>query len=179
MRSAAIALPIAVLSCAVLAQEAEYEIPGLFGECHPFFATTKDFLTVYERPDLRSPTRQIPYNEGWEIPYTTGHTRVIQIGKVTAKADVPLTYCSIKPLSVSAVPAGQTVEFLFYEGEGYGRIRIDGGQCTVPVHDDLGFFSLNQALNVQPWIHAKYADGSSPGWVPLTNIEIRGAGVRC
>lgn len=177
MRAAAITL--AAFSTVALAQDAELEFPKLFGECHPIFAATSEFLTVHENPDLRSRSKSIPYSEGWEIPYDTGHTKVIRIGRATAKVDVPLDYCEITPAILTKVSAGQTVEYLFYEGEGFGRIRIGDGQCTVPIHDELGFFDVDDLPDIQPWIRVTYADGTSPGWMSLSSTQLRGAGIRC
>lgn len=174
---------IVAACCSVAsAQQAELEIPGVFGECTPVYAAAQDGLTLYRQPDLRSKRISIPYREGWRIPAPKrdGLTRVLSIGSLRVVTPEDRMYCTVAPTDGPAqLRAGEIVEYLYDVGEGFGEIRFRGGQCQAEVHEKLGHFEVIQLPIVQVWLKVFFADGSSPGWLLHDNSQIRVAHVLC
>lgn len=175
---------VIVASCCSIAsaQEAELEIPGVFGECTPVHAAAQDGLSLYQEPDLRSKRVVIPYRAGWRIPAPKhdGLTRVIRIGLLRVVEPDEGASCSVKPNDGPAkLQPGETVEYLFYIGEGFGRIRFRGGECEAEVVEKLGHFEVIQPSEVQVWLKVYFADGSSPGWLLHDGSQTRVANVLC
>jgi len=164
------------------AQQAELEVPGVFGECSPVYAAAKDGLSLYRRPDLRSERIEIPYRAGWRIPAPKGDglTRVLRIGTLRVIEPDEGMNCSVVPTDGPAqLLVGETVEFLYYVGEGFGQIRFRGGQCVAEVIEDFGHFEPIDGPDFQVWLRVYFADGSSPGWLYHDGSQTRVADVLC
>jgi hypothetical protein len=140
----------------------------VFGECLRDWVALTDTLTLYKRADLRSERVTVPYRKGWRIPTERrdGLTRVLRIGALEViKAD-PGLRCSIPPTEGPAqLVAGETVDYLYYLGEGFGEIGLRGGQCQALVAEDFGMFRLVRAPEVNVWLKVLFRDGTSPGWL--------------
>ena len=163
-------------------QQAELEVPGVLGECMPVHATAQDGLILYRRPDLRSERIEIPYQSGWRIPAPKrdGLTRVLRIGELRVIEPDERMSCAVTPTDGPArLIVGETVEFLFYVGEGFGRIRFRGGQCEAQVVEKLDYFEAIRLPDVQVWLKVYFADGSSPGWLLHDGSQTRVADVLC
>lgn len=164
------------------AQQAELEVPGVFGECNPVYAAAKDGLSLYRRPDLRSERIEIPYRAGWRIPAPKGDglTRVVRVGTLRVIEPDDRMYCSVAPTDGPAqLLVGETVEYLYYVGEGFGEIRFRGGQCEAEVIDALGHFEPIELPDVQVWLRVYFTDGSSPGWLYHDGSQTRVVDVLC
>ena len=175
---------IIVATCCSIAsaQQAELEVHGVFGECNPVHAAAQDGLTLYRKPDLRSKRIEIPYREGWRIPAPKrdGLTRVLQIGALRVTGPNDRMYCTVPPTSGQAkLRLGEIVEYLYDVGEGFGEIRVRGGQCQAYVAEMLDHFEVIRLPDVQVWLNVYFADGSSPGWQFYDGSQTRVAGVRC
>ncbi len=163
-------------------QPATLEVKGVFGECHPVYAAVTDELTLYAEPDLRSETIRVPYREGWRVPAprSEGLTRVLQLGALEVIEPDPSIYCRVPPTEgPTALLIGEVVEYLYYVGEGFGEIRVRGGQCQAEVVEDLGHFRTLELPDVQVWFRVFFADGSSPGWLFFDGSQVRVADVLC
>jgi hypothetical protein len=164
------------------AQPAEHETRGVFGECLPVWAAANNVLTLYSRPDLRSERVEVPYREGWRIPAEKrdGLTRVLRVGALEVIKPDPLLHCPIPPKDGPAqLVAGETVDYLYYRGEGFGEIRFRGGQCQAQVAEDFGIFRLVRPPEVQAWLKVLFSDGTSPGWLLHDGSQARAARIIC
>lgn len=167
---------VAICSSQAWAQQAELEVPGVFGECNPVYAAKKDELSLYRRPDLRSERFEIPYRVGRRIlaPKLHGLTRVLRIGTLRVIEPDDQMTCSVAPTKGPAqLLAGETVEC-----EGFGEIRLRGGQCRVMI-EDPGHIELIEPPDVQIWLRVYFADGSSPGWLYHDGSQTSVADVLC
>lgn len=176
-------LALNVVACtAALGQEAVLEVRGVFGECAPILASTSDRLVLYERPDLRSPTREVAYRENWRVVFSKkdGFTRVLRLGTLTVIKPEVLARCEPAPENGSLdLQVGEEVRYLYYLGEGFGRIAVHGFECDSPVHPKLGVFETVETPEVQSWLRVLHADGSSPGWLLDDGKQVRPLGVEC
>lgn len=174
---------VLVVSCgSASAQPAELEIRGVFGECGPVWTAARDGLTLHRRPDLRSERVEVPYREGWQVPAEKrdGLTRVLRVGTLEVIKPDPLLHCSIPPKDGPAqLVVGETVDFLYYRGEGFGEIRFRGGQCQAQVAEDFGIFRLVRPPEVQAWLKVLFRDGTSPGWLFHDGSQTRVARIIC
>lgn len=153
---------------AILAQPAELEVGRVFGECGPVYAASQDGLELHREPDLNAEKFHIPYRKGWRIPApkSEGLTRVLRIGSLRVIQPDDRMRCSLSPtVGTAELAVGETVEYLYYLGEGFGEIRFRGGQCSAQVHEDLGHFEVVTSQEAQVWLRVFYADGTSPGWL--------------
>ncbi len=71
------------------------------------------------------------------------------------------------------------MEYLYYHSEGFGEIRVRGGQCQAEVAESLGHFELVRPPYVQIWFKVFFEDGSSPGWLLHDGTQMRVVDVRC
>ncbi|MCI5106351.1 MAG: hypothetical protein MRY76_06545 [Pseudomonadales bacterium] len=163
---------------AAIAQQAVYEVPGLFGECLPIYASAGQTLTLYQSPDLDSERMVIPYGEGWNIPYIKSErlTRVISFGEVELLSDQNLLSCEPLPEGgQTQLSAGERLTYMYYLGEGMAKVLFGDSVCGMDIIDArvLAF------PDVQPWIKVLYRDGSSPGWLSNDGSQTTVAGLRC
>jgi hypothetical protein len=182
MLRASILAALTLLSATAGAQPAELEIEGVFGECLPIWAATRDGLELYREPDLRSERVEIPYRAGWQIPAPKldGLTRVLSIGRLRVRTPDPRMHCSIPPRDgPPELIESESVEYLYYVGEGFGEIRFRGGQCQAQVDEQFGHFESIELPVVQVWLKVFFADGTSPGWLLHDGSQTRVADVRC
>ena len=164
------------------AQPAALEVPGVFGECNPVHAALNDELRLHQRPDLESAERVIPFRQGWRVlaPKPEGLTRVLSIGALRVIEPDEQMYCKLEPQDgpASLLP-GETVEYLYYLGEGFGEIRFRGAQCSASVVEDFGHFATLRLPEIQVWLRVFHADGTSPGWLLDDRSQTRVAGIEC
>ncbi|MEM7706192.1 MAG: hypothetical protein AAF358_11600 [Pseudomonadota bacterium] len=164
------------------AQDAELEVRRVFGECTPIYASAQDDLNLFRRPDLRSKQLRLQYQKGWRIPTDKqqGITRVIEIGKLRVLKDDERLDCPQPPaVGPPTLVVGETVEYLFYLGEGMGRVRFRGAECSSQVVEDFAVYETLQWPEVQVWFRVFFADGSSPGWLLLDGQQIVVSDVLC
>lgn len=164
------------------AQEAVLEVRRVFGECRPVYASAQEGLSLYQRPDLRSEQIRLEYRKGWRIPTDKqqGITRVIEVGKLRVLKDDERLDCPQPPaVGPSTLVVGETVEYLFYLGEGMGRVRFRGAECSSQVVEDFAVYETLQWPEVQVWFRVFFADGSSPGWLLLDGQQIVVSDVLC
>lgn len=150
------------------AQDAIYTVPGIFGECLPHYAATKNRLQLYQSPNKESQTKIIPYGVDWIIPfrYQDDLTRIISLGQLKANKSIATKQCKPElPEGNSLIEKGSVVDYLHYLGEGYGRILFNGSQCDVKTYKGFGDFETISNPEVQMWRRVLYRDGSSPGWL--------------
>lgn len=164
------------ISC-LIAQPAHIEISQLFGECFPQYAANSNVLDLYTLPNLESDHYQVPYRENWLIPYlkSSGFTRVIEIGQIRATSSEILQQCSVQPNTELTLQAGETVDYLYYLGEGFAKVVLHGSECHMFIDDD----EIVRYPNVQAWIRVLYADGTSPGWLLHDGTQTKNVGVLC
>lgn len=175
---------LAVLACSSWAgaQPAAIEVPGVFGECNPVYASAADELNLFRRPDLESEHVVIPYRAGWRIeaPKRDGLTRVLSIGSLRVTNPDERMVCRVGPQQGPAtLVTGELVDYLYYQGEGFGEIRFRGAECSAEVEESLGHFELLTMPDVQIWLRVFYADGTSPGWLLHDGSQTRVAGIEC
>ncbi len=156
-------------------------VDGVFGECRPVYAAAQDDLNLHRQPDLRKKFR-LQYRKGWRIPTDKreGVTRVIEIGRLRVLKDDEQLDCPQSPaVGPPALVVGEMVEYLFYLGEGMGRVQFRGAECSSQVVEDLGVYETLQWPEVQVWFRVFFADGSSPGWLLLDGQQIVVSDVLC
>ncbi len=163
---------------AALAQQAAMELAGLFGECTPIYAAADDTLTLHESPNLESAQHEIPYREGWKVPYvrSDGLTRVISFGEIELASEETLMNCDVLPENGQMrLNRGDLVTYLYYLGEGFAKVRVRGSECELDIADA----KVSVHPDVQPWIKVLYRDGTSPGWLLNNGTQTVTAGLRC
>lgn len=160
----------------LIARPAQIQIPRLFGECFPQYASNSSSLKLYTLPDLESDIVQLPYKENWLIPYSksSGVTRVVEIGQVRVSSPEVLQCSSQSPSEIS-LQAGELVDYLYYLGEGYANVAVQGLECYMFIEND----EVVRYPVVQVWIRVLYADGSSPGWLLNDFTQTKNVGVLC
>lgn len=163
-------LLLLLTSQATLAQESEFEIKGVFGECYRHYSSKNESLKLHNKPNKSSKIQIISYGKDWEIPYKGGVTRVITSGKLIALQEHKLAYC-IPALKTDdrKITKGEKVKYLYYTGEGYGIVLFKGSKCNAPVYEGFNVFENILYPEVQAWIKVLYKDKSSPGWLLLND----------
>lgn len=159
---------VVVYSGLIRAQPSELEVDGVFGECSPVHAARGAELRLFREPDLESEEVRIPYQPGWRVvaPKAEGLTRVLRSGALRVIKHDDTMYCEVKPeQGEQTLVPGETVQLLYYVGEGFGEIRFRGAECIADVESGLDFFELITAPEVQIWLRVFNADGTSPGWL--------------
>lgn len=153
----------------VVSQPAEFEIPGLHNfECVPTFMSTRDRLVLYRRPTIESDSFEIPYRKEWEVPAprSEGMTRILSAGLLRVIEPDDELRCEVEPENgPEGLVAGEVVQFLYRTVEGWGVIRVRGGQCHARVSPGFGLFEGLEEPEIQEWLRFFYADGTSPGWL--------------
>ena len=170
------------VSSPLWAQPAALEASGVFGECNPVNAAVGDELRLHREPNAESEQLVIPYRQGWRVvaPKREGLTRVLTIGVLRVIEPDERMTCSVEPQEgPSSLASGETVEYLYYLGEGFGQIRFRGAQCSAEVVEELGHFAVIRLPEVQVWLRVFYADGTSPGWLLHDGTQTRVVDVEC
>lgn len=146
-----------------LAQSAEMELDKLYGECTPQYIAFQDSLVVYSSPDLRSTKSQIKYQQGWHVPYSSGKTRVLEMGKV---------------IQLNQNGENSSYEYLYDLGEGYAKLRKGEEEYELPVSKSKDF-KIESKPKIQTWIKVEHKDKTSPGWLLLESEQVRVHKVLC
>lgn len=134
------------------------------------------------RLTIRSARVEVSYRAGWRIPAPKGEglTRVLRIGTLRVIEPDDRMICSVAPtVGPAQLVSGETVEYLYYVGEGFGEIRFRGAQCQAEVAESLGHFEPIELPQVQVWLRVFFGDGSSPGWLLHDGSQTRLADVLC
>lgn len=177
-----IGLVVTALFGVASAQQAELEFSGILGECTPVYAAAQDGLTLFRTPDVTSEQIEIAYQTGWHIPAPRhqGLTRVLSAGLLRVIEPDDRMHCSVRPTEGPAtLVVGETVEYLYYRGEGIGEIRFRGAECQADIDRDSGHFESIKAPDIQVWLRVFFFDGTSPGWLLHDGSQTRVVRLLC
>ena len=145
-------------------QPAELELSGVFGEGIRGYSSTVESLSLQKDPDLRSSSVQIQYTVDRLISYVKGGgvTRVLRTGIVNATTPEPLVRCNrVTRDGNSRLVVGEEVQYLYYLGEGIGRVKVRDAECDL----DIAKTRVIEIPVVQEWLKVLSTDGTSPGWL--------------
>lgn len=68
---------------------------------------------------------------------------------------------------------GEEIEYLQYASEGYGTARVGGKICVVPVEFEVETFGSDlEQPDTEWWVRVTYGDGTSPGWLLVTDGQV-------
>lgn len=161
--------------------DAELVQQGIFGECKSTYASANDGLILYREHNISSEKYTLSFKKGWAIKYNPneGVTKVITSGKIEVAKEYILRQCHPKLKNSVTLEIGTQLNFLYYLGEGYGKIDYEGTQCDAEIDEGFGYFKHISSPIIQVWIKVLNADESLAGWLLYNGVQTKITGVEC
>ncbi len=163
-------LPFVLNSAVIYA--ASFETNTWPGEGRPTLISKKNNLLLFARPDAVSERIEIPYENGWLIPFDKSRLQTLKSDTlVVKKPETRQIWCG--QLENVQFKMGDEVEVLQYRAEGVYTSRLDGRLCEIPIYGKDNLFGKLPEPVVNWWVRFIYADGSSPGWLLVEHDQVK------
>ncbi len=136
---------------------------GWPGEGIPRLAARNDELVLHKTPDSTSGSRQLKYKTGWLIVWD-------QSKVITKKSAMWTVKKEIKKGSCGTLSPGNRVEFLQFEGEGWGTFRVGDKICSLKAARESNFDKEDEWPEVEWWVRVLDHTKSPVGWL-LVDVQ--------
>ena len=151
---------------------AEFETKTWPGEGVPVLIAHSDSLILRQIPRTESPTIAIPYHEGWRIPFDESIHRTLKSRTIVVKRTKTIERSCGESVMYTFME-GEEIEYLQYASEGYGTARVGEDICVVPFEFEVETFGSDlEQPNTEWWVRVTYGDGTSPGWLLVTDGQV-------
>jgi len=167
---------ICLIGCSFFTSNAliaeDFETMTWPGEGIPVLISSVDLLRIRLAPRLDSDARTIEYRKGWKVPFDKSLYRTTRSGSIIVQRTATVEiYC--ETAAQYEFEAGEELIYLQYRAEGYVIARVDGKICEVPalIEDDI-FGSVLEQPETEWWVRVTYFDGTSPGWLHVTDGQV-------
>ena len=173
MRRTAV-LVVLLISPTVVAQTSVFELKASPGEGRPVLIAKHARLDLYSSPDLRSAPVSVSYRVGWKIPFSDSLLRTLRAVEAKAVASGSIAvWCEGSGMQRLEIHAGDSWTYLQYAAEGFVTARVQDKICQLPAYTEEAIFGRDLPQpDVQWWVQVTYADGSSPGWLLVTEDQL-------
>ncbi len=157
----------------ICAEDKSFERDGWPGEGIPVFESKVHQLTLYEGHSLESKRKIILFQRGWKVVYDK--SKVITKSSVIYTVTKPFTveYCENGQKDVKA-KQGDKFEYLQYEAEGYGIIRLGNTICHMDMNDPrIGVEATDDKPQIEWWVRVIYKNKSFAGWLFVDDTQVK------
>ena len=157
------------------AQEATFEREGWPGEGMPVLLASNSELELHEAPDLRSAVTELAYGKEQRILFASSLVRTLkEVDLKTIGAGTLEVWCEGDKSELLTLESGQSWTYLQYGSEGFVVARVQGKVCDLPALMEQAIFGTELPNpEVQWWVQVKLANGSLPGWLLVTDSQVR------
>lgn len=151
---------------------AQFETNSWPGEGVPVLIARADALILRLSPRIDSPIITIPYRGGWRVPFDESIHRTIKSRTIVVQRTNTIEI-SCGASVMYTFMEGEEIEYLQYASEGYGTARVGGRICLVPFEFEVETFGpILEQPETEWWVRVTYGDGTSPGWLLVTDGQI-------
>ena len=156
------------------AQQSVFELKASPGEGRPVLIAKHAQLELHASPDLQSASATLSYRAGWKIPFLESLLRTLKAAEVRTVGGGSIeVWCEGSGLQQLTVSPGESWTYLQYAAEGFVTARIQGRVCQLPAYTEESIFGADLLQpDVQWWIRVAHADGTSPGWLLVTDEQV-------